>query len=204
MRQAISILGLIPARGGSVRLPGKNLRLLHGLSLLNWTISCAICADCFLDIAVTSDSDEILAEAFQEDVITIKRPASLATAEASVYDAIRHAYQELANPYTIICLLQPTSPVRMPSDILACLGALLYGDSPAAATRSEDAFVPNGAVYAAYTSWLLDGGNWDAPSVSLVPMPAERSIDINTLEDFQAAEAVIGARFARAAAQKTC
>lgn len=186
--QAITVLALIPARGGSVRLPGKNMRKFGGQPLVGWAIDCAEACDCFQTTAVTSDSAAVLDYARYVGIKTIKRPAALATSEASVYDAIRHAYAELAYPYSMICLLQPTSPLRLPSDILACISTLMSGDAPAVASCAAGSDVPNGAVYVAHTSWLLDGGSWDNPGVTLVNMPVERSVDINTLEDFEEAE----------------
>lgn len=174
-----------------MRLPGKNMRPFAGTPLLGLAIRLAQLVGSFGTVAVTSDDPGMLAYARGLGATTVTRPPELATSAASVYDAIRHAYATLDFPYTFICLLQPTSPLRLPGDILGCLSLAFEADAPAVASRAEGSDVPNGAVYVARTSWLLDGGNWDSPGVLPYYMPVERSVDINTLEDFEAAERVV-------------
>ena len=88
-------------------------------------------------------------------------------------------------------LLQPTSPLRVASDIDLCIKTCLEMTLQTCAASAPGATVPNGAVYVATSEWLDHGGNWDDDGVKLVPMPAERSVDINTIEDFEWVEAIL-------------
>ena len=124
---------IIPARGGSKRLPRKNVLQLNGKPLIQWTIEAAIKANLNAPIIVSSDDDEILAVAslFQGDkVIPYKRPAELAqddTSTASVLlDVIQSLERKNITPSTMV-LLQPTSPLRNYQDINNAY--LLYKDS---------------------------------------------------------------------------
>ena len=116
-------LVIIPARGGSKRLPRKNVKLLAGKPLICWTIEAAIKANLNAKIVVTSDDDEILeiADAYKsKGVYKRKRPGNLATDTASTVDVIIDVIESEKllgnNPKTII-LLQPTSPLRNEEDI---------------------------------------------------------------------------------------
>src|SRR5690606_36174846 len=123
MADAGKILVVIPARGGSKRLPRKNVLPLAGKPLICWTIEAAIDAKLNARILVSSDDDEILTIATQyqvDGVIAYKRPEKLASDTASTIDVVKDACLfMLANgfqPETII-LLQPTSPLRNSDDI---------------------------------------------------------------------------------------
>lgn len=114
---------IIPARGGSKRLPRKNVKPLAGKPLICWTIEAAIKANLDARIVVTSDDDEILeiADVYEsKGVYKRKRPDNLATDTASTVDAIVDVIESEKllgnNPKTII-LLQPTSPLRNEEDI---------------------------------------------------------------------------------------
>lgn len=114
---------IIPARGGSKRLPRKNILQLNGKPLIQWTIEAAIEANLNAPIFVSSDDDEILAVAslFEGDkVIPHKRPIELAqddTSTASVLlDVIQSLERKNITPSTMV-LLQPTSPLRNYQDI---------------------------------------------------------------------------------------
>ena len=186
------ILGLIPARGGSKRVPGKNMRPLGGVPLLGWTIVSALRSECIDAVVVSSDDDAILKYADESGVAPLKRPAEYATDDASSYLAMTHALEHY--PAEAICLLQPTSPFRQPADIEGCHKTAIAMAAPAAVTVEAGKTVPNGAVYLAKSAWLLERlaagetAPFDSPEPAWHIMPAERSIDIDTEADF--AEAV--------------
>lgn len=182
-------LGLILARGGSKRLPGKNLKELNGVSLLERAIRCGLDAKSISHVVVCTESMEIQMAAFKAGCKeVVERPDEMATDDATVYPSIEYildGYDE----YHALCLLQPTSPFRAPEDIDMCSRHLL--DYPAVATAAFDKAVPNGAVYIGWASWLLGGGNFDNKSVGRKYMSAERSLDIDTQEDWDRAEQLI-------------
>lgn len=105
-------LAIIPARGGSKRLPGKNILDLKGKPLIVWSIDAALNSSFIDKTLVTSDDEEILAisKEFGSDIV--KRPKLLASDTATTFDALEHAVNSLDEEYEYIVLLQPTSPLR--------------------------------------------------------------------------------------------
>ena len=180
----IRTLGLIPARGGSKRLPGKNMKLFAGRPLVAWTIIPALQSPWLDAVAVTSDSQEILDIATEHGAIAIKRPWAMAQDTSLVYGAILHALSLISAEY--VCLLQPTSPLRITEDIDGCISKC--GDEKACVSVGIGKNVPNGAVYVGREDWLRVGGNFDTIGILQYEMPAMRGVDINTPEDFAEAE----------------
>ena len=91
------VLGLIPARGGSKRLPGKNLRPFQGKPLIGWTIEAALKSTTIDSVAVSTDNKEIerVSIALGSEKI-ISRPAKLASDHASSMDVLFHALEYLS------------------------------------------------------------------------------------------------------------
>ena len=118
----MKVLGLVPARGGSKQLPGKNLALLGGRPLLVWTLECARQASRLSRIVVSTDSPEIAEVAVRGGVeVPFSRPAEYADDTTGDLPVIRHALESLAqlgdSGYTFIAYLRPTTPFRTPADI---------------------------------------------------------------------------------------
>ena len=105
-------LAIIPARGGSKRLPRKNILDLNGKPLIAWSIEAGVNSKYINKTIVTSDDDEILEVGEKYKINTIKRPSELATDTSTTFDAIKHAIDSLDKKYEYIVLLQPTSPLR--------------------------------------------------------------------------------------------
>lgn len=123
-------IAVIPARGGSKRLPGKNIKQLVGKPLIQWTIDAAVDSGIFDHVFVSTDSEEIaeIARRCGAEVPFLRSP-ELATDTATTADALRnfiHEYESL-NGQTVqfVCLLQPTSPLRTAGDILKADGILM-------------------------------------------------------------------------------
>lgn len=115
------ILALIPARGGSKGIKDKNIRLLNNQPLIAYTIQAADESEYVDDIIVTTDSERIaeIAKKYGAEVPFI-RPEKLADDKAKTIDAVLHAIyflKKLGRKYDILCLLQPTSPLRNGMDI---------------------------------------------------------------------------------------
>lgn len=117
------ILIVIPARGGSKRLPRKNVLPLAGKPMISWTIESAIGANLDSSIIVTSDDEEILniVKVYcNAGVIAYKRPCELATDTASTLDVVVDACNySVSNGFipNVVVVLQPTSPLRESIDI---------------------------------------------------------------------------------------
>ena len=118
-------LVIIPARGGSKGIPGKNIRPLAGKPLILYTVDLA--RQLFPDthIILSTDSEQIAITARTAGLpVNYMRPPELATDNAPTRDALLHAMDWADThgiPYKKICLLQPTSPLRTADDILRCI-----------------------------------------------------------------------------------
>jgi len=128
-------VAIIPARGGSKRLPGKNLRTLGGRPLLAYSILVARACPSIGGVYVTSDAEDILACARHWGALPITRPSQLATDESPTIAALQHAVSWLAergvaSPY--VALLQPTCPLRRVHDIEKAIERFLAYDADAA------------------------------------------------------------------------
>jgi CMP-N-acetylneuraminic acid synthetase len=115
------VLGLVPARGGSKGVPGKNLRTLAGRTLLDYTARAAVDSGVIDRLVLSTDSSEI-ADAGRRAGLEVPfiRPATLAQDDTPMLPVIRHAVDALAaDGWTAeeIVLLQPTSPLRRPSHV---------------------------------------------------------------------------------------
>lgn len=182
-------VGVIPARKGSKRLPGKNTRMLGGKPLIAWTIEAARQSQYLTHLACSTDDEAVMRICVDRGVDVIVRPAELATDEARSEDVVLHALG--LYPCDYVCLLQPTSPFRVAEDIDdGIVIALRYGgavSTEAGLVHALGAAIrPNGAVYVAQV-----GGPCRLSGVAYF-MPPERSIDIDTLEDFERAERMVG------------
>jgi CMP-N,N'-diacetyllegionaminic acid synthase len=112
-----SLLGLIPARGGSKGLPKKNILNCAGKPLIEWTIAAALGVDQIDDVVVTTDDEEIARAARCAGAsVPLLRPSALAADDSSILDVIRHAWESRLDGkgrrFDYIVLLQPTSPLR--------------------------------------------------------------------------------------------
>lgn len=117
----VTVVAVILARGGSKRLPRKNVLPCGGRPLIAWSIAVAHAARGISRVIVSSDDDEILQVARDEGCEVVKRPAELASDDSSSISALFHVLDGLDAPYTHVVLLQPTSPLRITEDVEACL-----------------------------------------------------------------------------------
>jgi CMP-N-acetylneuraminic acid synthetase len=116
-------IAIIPARGGSKRLPGKNLMQIAGKPLIGWTIEAAIGSGVFSRVIVSTDNWEIAVEAAKFGAeVPFMRPEELAQDHTPSIDVLIHAYKEVTSgleksPWTHLACLQPTSPLRSAENI---------------------------------------------------------------------------------------
>ena len=115
------LLAIIPARGGSKRLPGKNIMDLAGKPLIAWTIEAALNSKYIDRIVVSTDDQEIANISIKYGAeVPFLRPKSLATDDTSSIDTVINVLGEIEKidqHYEYIVLLQPTSPLRTEIDI---------------------------------------------------------------------------------------
>jgi CMP-N,N'-diacetyllegionaminic acid synthase len=136
-----TILAVVPARGGSKSIPGKNLKLVGGMSLVARAASVANALPIIDAAIISTDEPEIAAEGRAHGLdAPFLRPAELATDTSTSVDMWRHAWLAAEAHYSkrfdLSVLLEPTSPLRRPDDVERTLRALIGAGAPAAATVS--------------------------------------------------------------------
>lgn len=216
----MKILGVVTARAGSVRLPGKNLAMLGNKPLIAWSIEVGL-KTCN-KVVTTTDGDEIARQASFYGSDVVQRPPELATGAPWMHMAsVLHAHDNArGGPYDAILLLQPTSPFRTVEDVQAAKSVMertgaesvisvirfpvedtlfkmgWQGRLRPAANDQDWIFTPNGAIFLAKTDTLREPaprGGWYGPYSYAYEMPRERSVDIDTRADFEAAAAALAA-----------
>ncbi len=126
-----SVLAIIPARGGSKGVPGKNLRLFKGESLLTMTIKTARQSVYIDRLIVSSEDAEILSEAKKHGAdVPFTRPIELAQDDTPGIEPVLHAIAQLEY-YDYVILLQVTSPLRVCNDIDLSLEYCVNLNAPA-------------------------------------------------------------------------
>ena len=121
-------LAIIPARGGSKGVPGKNLRALGGQPLIAWSVRSALAAERIDTVLVSTDSEAIAQAAREAGAqVPFLRPAELATDAAPTEPVMSHAiawYAAQGTAFDLVVLLQPTSPLRRAGTIDAAIARL--------------------------------------------------------------------------------
>jgi N-acylneuraminate cytidylyltransferase len=121
-----SLVGLIPARSGSERVPDKNLRPLAGHPLLAYAVATALQAGIFDRVVCSTDSGKIAeaAQRYGADVPFL-RPAAVATATSPDIEWITHALDQLDDHYDLFAIVRATNPFRGPDVLRRGLEQLL-------------------------------------------------------------------------------
>lgn len=215
------LLGLITARAGSKRFPGKNARPLAGASLIERAVHSALGARTIDSVGFSSDGQELRQLAAKAGLVeTYGRPAILASDTATSADAVMDYVRWRAgrgDVFSHVVLLQPTSPLRTAAHIDAAVAQWLASgkDSLVSAVRMApnggyvltrapdgtlaqldaglDALVLDGAIYISPVEMIEEGRFWHADSeVFVTDLP--RWFDIDVEEDFRTAELLLTAR----------
>lgn len=231
MTDAGNVLIVIPARGGSKRLPRKNVLPLGGKPLICWTIDAALQSGIEARIVVTSEDPEILdvAQGFAaKGVMVHKRPDELGSDQARTVDVVldaMEAEQRAGYEADTVILLQPTSPLRTGADIAVALR--LYEQSPGvnslvsvcevdhprawmgtigrdntlqgvdlSGKRSQEyakEYRLNGALYVSSARTIKARASLFTDELKAYVMPRNRSVDIDTQDDFDFCSVLIAA-----------
>lgn len=219
----MTILGLILARGGSKRFPGKNIALLEGKPLIAHSIEAALASGVLDRVVVSTDAEDIAQAAVAAGAeAPFRRPTALSADKTTSEDAMIHALEWLDREEgyrpEFVLLLQPTSPLRTAEDIRACvaLGKEKDADAvvsvftphkhPCTATPRPDGTVAvmretvpddvlklNGALYLVRSRVLREQRTLYPARTFAYRMPASRSADVDTVEDLELAEAILRA-----------
>lgn len=228
------VLAIIPARGGSKGIPGKNIRLLAGKPLLQYTADAARAAKRLTRVILSTEDPEI-AEVGRRCGLDVPflRPAGLAQDDTPSLPVLQHAVrvlEEAGERYDAICLLQPTNPLRRSHDIDACIELLDTTGADCVVTvlavpaehnphwvyfrddqgflrfsTGEDAPIPRrqllppafhreGSVYVTRRDVLMEHNSLYGSKVAGFLIEPSRSVNLDTLEDWARAEAMLGAK----------
>jgi len=135
------VLGLVPARGGSKGVPGKNVRPLAGRTLLEYTARAARESGVIDRVVLSTDSADIADAGRRAGLeVPFMRPASLAADDTPMVPVIMHALSEIERygwSPDIIVLLQPTSPLRRPQHVRDAVNALRESTADSVVTVVE-------------------------------------------------------------------
>ena len=166
----MEVLGLIPARGGSKGIPGKNIKPLGGKPLIGYTFESAAESQRLSRRILTTDSQEIadVGERYGIEVPFL-RPAELADDNASAHDYILHCldFLEESEGYCpeLVVLLQPTCPLRSGADIDACVDLLAGSDADSVVSVATlpPQYHPNWQFTVSQDGLLcpFTGGSWE-------------------------------------------
>jgi len=107
-----SILAIILARGGSKRLPDKNILPLNRKPLILWSIQAGLNSEYVDRVVVSSNDNNILNISRKGGAEIIKRPEELSTDHSASIFSVKHAISEIGDKFDYTILLQPTSPLR--------------------------------------------------------------------------------------------
>jgi N-acylneuraminate cytidylyltransferase len=172
-----TVLAVIPARGGSKRVPRKNLRLFRGRYLLAWAYDAARQSKYIDRVFVSTEDAEIQALCRTLLIPFLPRPVELAQDDSTSKDVLRSVLEMYVADW--IVLLQPTSPLRTAEDIDACIERAQLGHGCKSTFHGKT----NGAVYVATAEWLAKH-DFSHLGVLKHEMPEARSLDINEESDF--------------------
>ena len=218
------VLGVIPARGGSKRLPRKNIKKLLGIPLIGYTIAAASAAKQLTDVVFTTDDAEIKTVA--EDLgafCPFLRPSNLATDNvrnsASMLHALEYMEKLTSKRYDAVVLLQPTSPLRTSQHIDEAVALFKSGDSESLAAvrgpykkrdinlkriqdgklqslidNNEPYYIYNASIYIVNRDWLVLKKRFTSEDEIPYVMNDVSSIDVDEEIDFIFAEAVLKSR----------
>jgi CMP-N,N'-diacetyllegionaminic acid synthase len=194
---------LIAARGGSKRLPGKNIIPLAGLPLIVHSVEQAKNSGVCDMVAVSSDDQKILDSVNGAD-LKILRPPELATDSASSLDVIIHALETIEKKYNTLIFLQATSPLRLPEDIKkaveifdsiktsSLVSVVKNKDlNPFSKNLGKDKYDINGSIYIWNVKKFLADPKIIYPNTAFMEMPRLRSVDIDYKSDFDLAALIL-------------
>lgn len=215
------VIAIIPARGGSKGIPGKNTRQLAGKPLLVHAIAQARAVSDIDEVYVSSEDSAILLLAEQYGALGVKRPAELAGDFSPSEDALKHVLSALVIKPDIVVMLQATSPIRRPAHIKRAIELVRDGcDSVLSVVpqhqfiwqdngqgaypinynpigyrpmrQSVRHYIENGAIYA-FKPWVLAQYNSRLGGrIGLVEMPPWCRFEIDTVDDLDLVEWIMG------------
>jgi N-acylneuraminate cytidylyltransferase/CMP-N,N'-diacetyllegionaminic acid synthase len=218
------MIAIVPARGGSKGLPGKNIKVLNGKPLIAYTIEAALKSKYITDVIISTDDEEIYKEALNYGAKrSFLRPKHLAEDDSLAVDNYIYTLDRLNKEFDYdideFVVLQPTSPLRTAEDIDGAIKLFKNksADSVISYTQeshpitwhkyiddlghfenifpetiqnrqsNRESYYPNGAIFIFSLDLILKKQYYSEKSYPYL-MPRERSVDIDSIEDFDYAQ----------------
>jgi CMP-N,N'-diacetyllegionaminic acid synthase len=218
------MIAIIPARGGSKGLPGKNIKSLNGKPMIAYAIEAALACTQISEVIVSTDDEEIYQIGLQYGAKdTFLRPSELAGDNALAIDNYIYTLERLQREYhyaiDAFIVLQPTSPLRTIADIDAAITLFKNNNADSVISYCEEqhpvswhkylnedgrlenifpdeiknrqdvrtSYYPNGAIFV-FSYRLIKSGRYYGDHTFSYLMPRQRSVDVDTLDDFEYAQ----------------
>lgn len=188
----MSAIAVIPARGGSRRIPKKNIREFHGKPIIAYSIEAARASKLFSKIVVSTEDDEIAAVAKKYGAEVLIRPEHLAQDEVGTQEVMAHAMIEF-HEHAVACCIYPTAPMITGEDLARGRHSLRNHGTIYAMSVNEEPLYDAGQWYWGYTWAFADRAPLIAPHTAMVPIDKGRVCDINTEQDWVRAELMFAA-----------
>lgn len=185
-------IAIIPARGGSKRIPRKNIRAFHGRPILAYSIEAALASGLFEHVFVSTEDREISKIAEGLGAKWWPRSPELADDVAGTQEVMQNVLQGLlANEFSIdlACCIYATAPMLQPQDLDRGLQALRRRGGHFAFSIGTEPFLHDAGQFywGTVAAFVNTEPVWAEDSV-MVPLPANRVCDINTEADWKLAE----------------
>ena len=187
-------VAIIPARGGSKRIPGKNVREFHGKPIIAYSIEAARKSGLFDHIIVSTDSEEVAAVARQYRARVLKRPANLADDQTPTWPVIQHALEVLDSGDQPIkpdftCCIYPCAPMLDPLDLKHAELVVNNKDPHRAwyCVPVAEWLKDPGQFYFGVSHAFLNGTPLISDRTRMIQIDPRRAIDINTEDDWNQA-----------------
>lgn len=224
------MIAIIPARGGSKGLPGKNIKVLCGKPLISYAIDCALQSKSIDRVIVSTDDETIANVALRAGAeVPFLRPTSLASDSSMAIDTYLYTIDRLAREegksFEDLIVLLPTAPLRTSEDVDEAVKLFIDRQADSVISYTSEAhplkwhkyldennsfinifddtidnrqvqktsYYPNGAIYVFKISMLRNRVYYTEKSFAYI-MPRNRSVDIDSEEDFLYAEFLLKCR----------
>lgn len=211
------ILGITPARGGSKRIPRKNIKFLAGKPLIVWTIEAARQSGRLDRYVVSTEDAEIAQAARVHGAEILARPEALAGDTVATLPVLQHALRE--TEADILVVLQATSPVRDPGLIDRCIERFVKSGADSLATgficksteygthslRRQEIpgfFYDDGNLYVIRADLIRRGERY-GKNIERMLIDREQNIEIDDPFDFWLAEQILNKRLQTARKEQT-
>ena len=187
-------VAIIPARGGSTRIPGKNIKPFHGLPIIAYSIATAKASKLFDRIIVSTDDKTIKHVARHLGAEVDDRPwldSQNHVGTQEVMAGVLGRFVEKCGMYEMACCIYATAPLLLPDDLYNAK-QVMDSDGPQKTAYvmavNQDPLFDAGAFYMGIPEAFMSGTPLIGPRTRMYPLPKERVCDINTLEDWARAQ----------------